>query len=183
MIMKKNFTRFISVALLSCGVAFTACNNNDPAEPLTYNSAQTATIKGKVLVNADETATPEVWSAAPAGIVIEASIPNSSIYGNQAAGEYRARVGYNATTGEYSATVPVGYNGSPVTITVKDFLGTVKVTENGAPVDCEVVWHSATTSATLEPGDVVYERNIEFEGQGAGAGQYTKIVDKPGSEI
>lgn len=73
----------MAAALLSCGIVLTGCNTNDPAEEYTYNTLQTATIKGKVLVNLDNTVEKPLWAAIPAsyGPVIEATVANKDITG------------------------------------------------------------------------------------------------------
>jgi hypothetical protein len=187
--MKKFFKIFIA-ASFGC-IAFTACNN-DPAEPLNYNTYQTATVKGKVLVNTDYTLSinAQKWSAAPAGIRIIAEVSNTSITGQSTAGTYRTNAAYNATTGEYTVTVPVSYNGSIVTITVKDWTGKVKdevydaTAGENVPKEFDALWHSDYTQTTsLKPGDISIDHNIFFEGEGSYGGGYSKLDVGVGTSV
>lgn len=188
--MKKNFVMFFAVALT--GLALTACGNEDPAKPLTYNEFQTATITGKVLVNTDyaSPSADQKWSAAPAEITIIAEVSNAEITGSPAQGTYRTEASYNATTAEYTVEVPVSNMGSQVKITVKDWTGTVMTSEydvntaNNIVKQHNVLWHSAATTVSgLLPGDVSINNNIRFEGEGYYAGSYTKLNEGVGTPV
>jgi hypothetical protein len=179
--MKKNL--LILAAAFGC-VALTACNNDDPAEALTYDAYQTATIQGKVLVNSDETLTDPKWSA-PTNLTVVAEVSNASITGQyQATGDYRVEAVCNTSTGEYSVEIPVSNTGSQVRITVKDFPGTVKVRTYDSVQDAyinvtrNVVWRSRQINASVKPGDVSINNNLLFNG----SSNYTVVPDA-GSEI
>jgi hypothetical protein len=179
--MKKNL--LILAAAFGC-VAWTACSNEDPAEPLTHNAYQTATIQGKVLLNSDETLTDPKWSA-PANLTVVAEVSNASITGQYAAqGDYRVEAVCNPSSGEYSVEVPVSNTGSQVRIIVNNFPGSVKV-RTYDPVQAayvnvtrEVVWGSRQLTVSVKPGDVSINNNLLFNGS-----YYYTVVPNAGSEI
>lgn len=181
--MKKFFKSCFAVALLAGAMALTGCGADDPAKPLNV-SGYTATINGNVVLMNDETATTPVWVAAPAEIVVEVTIANGDLV-SSGSGNYVTKAKYDATTGKYSVTVPTPAPGTAVsaTVEVKDFLGQVKRTEGAETVTSDVVWNKNSTTVSVKAGEVKYDQNITFQGQGTGAGQYKVIKEVAGEEI
>ncbi len=179
-------------AVISTGIILTACGNEDPATPLTYNEFQTVTVTGKVLVNTDYSLPydEQKWSAAPATITVIAEVDNSSITGTYTQGKHRVEAQYNATTAEYTVEVPVSNESSNVNIIVKDWTGTVTTSEYDAETSTNiqkqynVLWHSTSTSTgQIFPGDVSINNNIHFQGENNYPGCYTKLNEGVGTLV
>lgn len=178
----KKVSIFALIALGGLSIGMTSCSKEDPATPLEINAAQTATVKGKILINTDEnTATPK-W-AAPGNVQIIATVPYADL-NSSATGTYMIKdVNFNAMTGEFSIVAPVSANGSVITVKFADFKGQVVVPAvvNGNPTTetINVIWNSKTaTSNILVPGEVYNLPTWELNG----AGDYT-IDNSVGDDI
>lgn len=158
--MKKVFSFFALVAVV-LSVGLTSCGKEDVAEPLNVDLNRTATVKGKILVNADETkdAVDQKWSA-PSNVTLTATVPYRSLNGS-ATGTYVVasdKIQYSSSTGEFSITVPVGINATTVTVKLAQFAGEVKKFV-GVTTDTKtysVIWSSSTDDIDVTPGTTGY---------------------------
>ena len=151
--MKKQLFSILAMAVLALGL--TSCAKDDPATVVEIDHTRTATVQGKILVNTDETITPARWSA-PSSVNFIATLPYSSLHSG-ASGTYvipQENISYNSSTGEFTITAPVGYNGSAVTVKFEDFKGEVRKNVGGNQTNVKVIWKTKTASAvTVHPGE------------------------------
>jgi len=157
-----------AIVLSSLVIGVTSCKKEDPAKALKVNLEQTATVNGKILINANESDSLPKWSA-PQNVQILASVPynqlNSNAYGNYTINS----VNYNPATGEFTVVAPVGVNGSSIDIKIVDFKGTVitPVWVDTAYVNktINVLWNGTSGNTPyLVPGEVYTLPTFELDG-------------------
>ncbi|MDR2037197.1 MAG: hypothetical protein LBQ60_04670 [Bacteroidales bacterium] len=159
--MKKVFS-LLAMAAIVLSVGLSSCAKEDTADSLNVDLNRTATIKGKILINEDETKTEPTWSA-PREVVISATVPYTSLNGNAAGGTYvipSSNISYTASTGEFTITAPVGVSGSVVSVKLSQFTGSVRVADPanaGSSKTINVIWDSQEKdSNSAKPGETVY---------------------------
>jgi hypothetical protein len=178
--MKKVFS-FFALAAVALSVGLTSCGKEDVAEPLNVDLNRTATVKGKILVNTDETkaAADQKWSA-PGGVTLTATVPYSSLNGSAKTGDYvvaAEKIQYSSSTGEYTITVPVGVNATTVTVKLAQFTGEVKRNVPGTTdtKTYSVIWSGSTGSVSVTPGTTGYI--AEWKKNGQGTTGYTVVTN------
>lgn len=162
--MRKQLKNVFVTALLATGLFISSCSTEDPATPLNVNMNQTATVCGKILINRNETVSPQIWSA-PENISIMATVPYSSL-NSSATGTYvipLSNITYKPS-GEFEIKAPVGIEGSTITVKFFDFKGTVKTNKKGEGT-YPVIWKGQTqTSTKLYPGETYYLTTWKLSG-------------------
>lgn len=159
--MKKVFS-FFALAAIVLSVGLNSCSKDDPADALNVDTERTATLKGKVLINANET--DPRWSA-PATVTITATVPYNSL-NSKATGNYvvpKENITYTAATGEFTIIAPVGVTGSTISVTLDQFPGTV--TQSAGTIN--VIWNKSEGSEKVTPGSVGYLPEWTKSGSGA----------------
>ena len=183
----KSVSKFYAMAAVALSLGLSNCAKEDPAKPLEIDQTRTATIKGVVLINADITKAPadQKYSAAPIKATdFVVTIPYDA-FNSGASGTYflpKDKINYNASTGEFTITVPVGGNGTTdVSIVISDFLGTLKKNVSGTDKTVDVIWLASKNihkrAPSVSPGQVVYVDDIKLTSIPAGAGATSDARD------
>jgi hypothetical protein len=119
--------KFFSVMAFTALLMSASCAKEDPAKPVDYSAPEKqATLQGKVLINENETLTPQKYSA-KAGVTVIASVAYSQLNPGLGSGSFSA----TATTdskGEFTLAVPATSSGVSVTLAVNDVQGSKTVT-------------------------------------------------------
>lgn len=156
--MKKQLKNVFVTAMLAVGLLFSSCAKEDPAIPLNVNMDQTATIHGKILVNKNEAATTQTWSA-PDDFNVIATVPYSSL-NSSAIGDYvipSENISYNKSAGEFTIKAPVGIEGSNVTVKFSDFKGSVRANKGGKELIYSVIWKGkSANTGKIYPNETFY---------------------------
>ena len=178
--MKKLFFAALAVAMMS--LSLISCDKDDPAEGLNVNTGKTAQFKGKVLINIDETASEQKWSA-PFDLKISARVLYSELgFSFDGANSKYYVIPANSisySSGEYTIVSPVGLKGSKIEIAIDNFTGKVKknVFEDGSYVkkDVDVIWNSISyfSSSAGFDGSVIYVTDRKLNGSTF----YTEVVN------
>ncbi len=77
----------------------------------------------------------------------------------------------NASTGKYSATLPLGAQGANVTVKIKDFDGTItrdSAEEPGTAETVDVTWEGITTTMSILEGNTYFDVHY-FDGNDTSA--------------
>ncbi len=157
------------VALGGLAASVSSCKKEDPAKALEVNLSQTATVNGKILVNADESDSIPKWSA-PTNLSVIATVPFNQLNPASAHGVYNVtNVNYDATSGEFTVVAPVGANGTDINIAINDFAGQVRIPKMVDTVMTSevinVLWNGTTLHASnVLPGESRTLPTIELNG-------------------
>jgi hypothetical protein len=171
--MKKRFLHIVAFFALAAGLSLTSCSKEDPAEsipnePASVSMEKTATITGYVVTIDDISVTTPVYSApSAANFKMYVSIPYTDLMGSNYQGlvtEWTTTdVAYDASTGKYTVTVPVGFSGSNVTLTLASYAGTQKELDGTATVTANGIWEAPSPFQVTvnENGEVFYETAVK----------------------
>jgi hypothetical protein len=117
------------IALGGLTATVTSCKKEDPAKALEVNLENTATIKGKILLVADEHDTAAKFTT-PSNLSILANVNYADLSDYANGGILTVEnVSYNAATGEFTIVAPVSTSyTTPVSVKFDNFKG--KVTQS-----------------------------------------------------
>ncbi len=169
--MRKFLTFLFGAAICSSAVSMTSCVQDDVAKAPEYSSRE-LTVEGVILVNDNifEAPADQVWAAPKTEVEIEFVIPNSNL---SDLGTYTTivRTKCDASTGKYSATLPLGAQGANVTVKIKDFHGTItkeNPAEPGTPNTISVTWYGLTDNMFIREGNTYFD-TYYFDGNDSSA--------------
>ena len=162
--MKKILLSMTAVCTLLC---FSACSNKDVATPLKLNTTTTATIKGYVTYQPDNTVVDRAKPSA-SNVSITATVANSSLSSYATNGKLTLRTSYDASSGMYTIEVPAPSNGAAIAVTtsVSSFsgpqlqAGTTPATKNR--VFGYYTPTPATFNTTVSAGQTVLGTRIDY---------------------
>lgn len=125
--MKNRFLAFASVAIFALAAVFSSCETHEATEALVLDTSKSATVKGKVWAELDETDEDGEYEAAPSGTKVIAVISNSDYDLNVSGSKtYETTIG---SDGSYEFSLPADETGVYVTIMFEDFEYETKVEE------------------------------------------------------